>query len=233
MLDSQSWLPYMEKTTNYNNWIFDLFKSYLGSVVLEVGSGVGTFTKYLLTRSQVLSLELTHEEVTLLRKQVGDKAGLSFFEGDICASATVQKLKGYNVDTVVCLNVLEHIKDDLLALKNMHTLLKKGGHLILYVPALEFLYGSLDKNLDHYRRYDKKKLLKLIKEAGFVVKEARFINILGAFTWFLYSRILKRKKVAEKRLLFYDKMFIPILRFFESLIYPPFGQSLFVVAVKQ
>jgi SAM-dependent methyltransferase len=226
---STSWLPYMGKTTNYNEWIFNSFKEYLGGKIVDIGSGSGTFTKYFTDRALVVSVEPDEGEAEDQRRLFSSRSNVEVINGHFDREMA-QRLKPRGIDTVVCLNVLEHVRDDKEMLGNIHECLPEGGKLILYVPALKAIYGTLDRNLDHFRRYDKKEVEKMLKEAGFRVIKSRYVNFLGAFTWFLYSRVLKRTRPAENSILFYDKFLVPVVATVENYLHFPFGQSLLIIA---
>ena len=111
-------------------------------------------------------------------------------------------LSRYRADTVVCINVLEHVSDDAAALSNILKALEKGGMFILLAPAFQFLYGSIDRLVGHHRRYDKKSLQKKLINAGFNIKEIFYMNSVALFGWFLNNRILKLKEESLSQVLF-------------------------------
>jgi len=134
------------------------------------------------------------------------------------------------IDTVLCLNVLEHVERDDVALRGLHDLLEPGGRLVLLVPALPALYGSLDRALDHHRRYSRNELLQKLRAAGFEVETNRFFNLLGVLGWTMNSRILKRTTFPPLQLALYDRL-VPLFRL-ESRFRLPIGMSLIAVARK-
>lgn len=226
---SISWLPYMTQTTNYNDWIFRLFKDYVGDHVVDIGSGYGTFINYINGHKQVISIEPSTEGYEYMKEAFKDNNNISLINGDFNDKSVLDGLSGKDIDTVICLNVLEHIENDKKTISNINKCLKKGGKFILYVPALSIIYGTLDEALGHYRRYDKGTLEELLKSHGFRIIKSRYVNFIGAFSWFLYSRIKKSRIPAEKRILFYDKYIVPVVSVIESFISPPFGQSLLII----
>ncbi len=158
-----------------------------------------------------------------------DYSEIDFYVADISEEKTLDFDKKF--DTIVCVNVLEHIKDDEKALANMFRLLSPKGNLLLFVPALSQLYGALDKQLGHFRRYTKNMLSKKILKAGFQIKKISYSNFFGIFGWYLNSRILKRKRFSILQPLIFDK-FVPLISRTESLLELPIGMSLFLVAEK-
>ena len=130
----------------------------------------------------------------------------------------------------MCLNVLEHIEDHENTLRDFHAVLQPGGRLALLVPAMKALYGTLDMNLDHFRRYEREELRQMATAAGFTVEKIRFMNQPGVFAWWLNSRVLKRKILPTGQLNAV-RWVMPILRSEEKRD-PSFGMSLLVLARK-
>jgi hypothetical protein len=128
------------------------------------------------------------------------------------------------------MNVLEHIEDDVATLTDFAGVLPAGGHLVLLVPSLKALYGTLDQNLNHFRRYDQAELGTKLATAGFTIDTMRFLNRVAVPGWWLNSRVLKRKVLPKGQLRFF-KWVMPLLRLEEK--HPPsFGLSLLVLARK-
>jgi SAM-dependent methyltransferase len=136
----------------------------------------------------------------------------------------------FDFDTIICLNVLEHVKRDDLVLQNFWTILKEGGHLILLVPAMKVLYGSIDRYLSHYRRYEFHELTEMVQRAGFHVESVRYLNLLGSLGWFINGRLLQRKSVPGIQSRLFDCL-TPYLRF-EQEFNLPFGLSLIAISRK-
>ncbi len=217
-------LESMSQAVWYNQWTVKKFESFLKGDILEVGCGIGNFTNFLKKYGNVWVIDINENYL----KQSADpdiKIGL----GDIEKGEyffTKQKF-----DTIVCLNVLEHIKDDKRALKNMQELLKTDGHLILLVPAYDFLFGEIDKSIGHFRRYDKNQLKSLLNDMDFKIIKSRVINFLGGIGWFLSSKLFSENRINESKI----KVFNFIAPFFlslENLIEPPLGTSILIIAKK-
>lgn len=219
----------MSKTINYNNWVFGMYQEFIGNNILDIGSGHGTFIRYIKDKKHITCIEPSSDEFESLKRAFAGLSNISIINGDFNSPEVLNKVKKTQIDTIICLNVLEHIEDDMNTLKNIHSILNPGGKLILYIPALKALYGTMDEALHHFRRYNKKDLEEMLSAAGFKILKIRYMNFLGIFTWFLYSRILKKKMPSVKRLLFYDKYLVPIISAIERLIEIPFGQSILVV----
>ena len=143
-----------------------------------------------------------------------------------------QSLASKRPDSVVCLNVLEHIKDDRLALSNMDSILGPGGKVILIVPAFKGLYGPIDANLGHYRRYGRRELAALAGRAGLKVRRLNYMNSVGFIGWWMNARVLPRQAQSESQIMIFDRLIVPVMSRIESVVRPPFGQSIFAVLEK-
>jgi SAM-dependent methyltransferase len=141
-----------------------------------------------------------------------------------------RELEGLSLDTVVCLNVLEHIEDDVSTLADLLAILRPGGRLVLIVPAHARLYSSLDVHLRHFRRYEKPELEKKIRDAGFVLEDCRFLNRPGVFGWYVNGRVLRRRVLPRGQLSLF-KLVLPLLRS-EETNPPSWGLSLLAIARK-
>src|SRR4029079_2258565 len=128
------------------------------------------------------------------------------------------------INTIVCMNVLEHIEDDRSTLKDFASVLEPGGHLVLLVPALKALYGTLDKNLHHFRRYSEAEVREKVSEAGFAIETIRFLNRPAVPGWWLSSRVLKHRLMPKSQLAVF-KWIMPLLKLEEGGT-PSFGLSL-------
>lgn len=213
----------------YNRWLHDRFDAYLGQRILEVGSGIGNQTCYFSDRERVIASDIDPFYIETLRKRFGSQKNVrlaSFrFPLDETARADLARER---IDTIVCLNVLEHIENHRSTLEDFASVLPVGGHLVLLVPAMPALYGTLDKHLSHYRRYEKEPLRQLLYESGFEAETLRFVNRLAVFGWWLSSRVLKRKVLPKDQLAVF-KLMMPLLQLEEKRP-PSFGLSLLALA---
>lgn len=215
---------------NYNRWIYQQIKSYLGKRALEIGCAIGNMTFFFLDRELLVSIDKEAECVEIVRKKFSDYGNFKALQYDISVQE-ITELKRYNFDTILCLNVLGNIKNDIQVLRNIHKILTFGGTLIILVPALKRLYGTLDKSENLYRRYERKELILMAEKCGFTINKIFFMNLLGAMGWYLNSRLLKRTSFSIGQLFFYDRL-VPILSLAEKFLYPPFGLSLIMVGSK-
>jgi SAM-dependent methyltransferase len=214
-------------TPNINAWIFDRLRPWCGQRVLEVGAGIGNLTELLSDRELVLSTELEDDFIRRLERRFAGRPHIVPSKLDL-ASVDVPALKAERLDTVLCVNVLEHVQDDERALRDLGQAVVPGGRLLLYVPALSWLYGSIDRGLQHHRRYDRAELEAKLRRAGWNTVHMSWMNLLGIPGWFLNSRVLGRTMLPARQVKLYDRL-TPVLRC-EDWIRLPFGMSLVAVA---
>ncbi len=216
----------------YNRWLHDRFDAFLGRRILEVGSGVGNQTRYFADRERVVASDIEPHYLRELRRRFEDQpqVRIASFSFPLSAEARAD-LQGERIDSIVCMNVLEHIEHDRETLQDFASVLEPGGRLVLLVPALPALYGTLDRALLHFRRYDRTGLARLVTEAGFDVGEIRFLNRLAVAGWWLNSRVLGRTVLPKGQLAAF-KWLMPLLKREETKP-PRFGLSLLVLATKR
>jgi len=222
-------LQKMKKLHRYNQWIFLKFRPFLGSRVLEVGSGIGNITKFLLDRELIIATDVEPKYLALLKNTFGKYKKFMIEPLDL-SGTELERYRSYLIDSVICFNVLEHIEQDEKPLKNIFNLLEPRGRLLLLVPSHPWLYGSLDQHLGHHRRYGKKELKNKLETLGFKVIFLKYFNRIGILGWFLNSKILRRKRLPSFQLRIYN-LLVPLLKL-EKFFPLPFGTSLLAVAEK-
>lgn len=227
MKNGQQTLESMSQAQWYNQWTLKKFAEFLHGDILEIGCGIGNFTNELIRYGKVWAIDIDQDYVTKTKQKVDGKAEIGL--GDIEKGRYF--FSGRKFDSIVCLNVLEHLKDDNSALQNLFALLRPGGKVILLVPSHQFLYGEIDKSLDHFRRYDKAKINLRLKDVGFKVIKSRRLNFLGALGWFIAGKILKQVIVQEGNIKIFN-LIAPFVLKTEDLIEPPVGISILVIAKK-
>lgn len=221
----------MSRAKNYFAWQGRLVLGELGRRVVEVGCGLGNFTRLLFDRDLVIAADVEPPCVERLRQRYPNQANLRAFACDVGSPAFLE-LRKFQPDSCVCLNVLEHIEDDGGALNAMASILAPGGNIVLLVPAFQSLYGPIDRNLGHYRRYNRASIARLAESSRLRVKKAHYMNLVGFFGWWANARVFRREAQSEGQIELFDRYLVPVMSALEDRVRPPFGQSLFVVLRK-
>ncbi len=223
-------LDAVAEATNYYSWIIDSFAGAFGERIVEAGAGIGTVSDIVLRRAapkELLLIEPAANNIPSLRRRFDDDPRVRIHHGyleDVGDSVTA--------DTVIAVNVMEHVERDDEFLSAAHLTLARDGALLLLVPAVPAIYGSLDKAFDHYRRYTRSGLEDLLLTAGFRIQTLHYVNFVGIAAWYVSGRIFHRTTLGRGQVRFYDRWVIPWLRRIESRIHPPVGQSLLAIARK-
>jgi glycosyltransferase involved in cell wall biosynthesis len=210
-------LARLHRAPRFTRWMADTVKPYMGKQVLEIGAGIGNMTVHLTPRLAYWATDVNPLYLEHLRKLTLTRPYLRVSRVDI---TDPHSFPTDSFDTVVCLNVIEHIKDDVTALRHMRNLLAAGGHAIILVPQGPHLYGSLDRVLGHHRRYTKEQFIAVAHAAGFQVQEVLEFNRTGVLGWWLNSRVLQRMTfgLAQIKLL---NLLVPIFRKLEPWLKLP------------
>jgi len=185
-------LKLLQKASKYNGWVYQMLRPYIGRDILEIGSGIGNMTKYFVGHGRVTASDISPFCLRELQRTFSENDRVKVRTLDISRNS-YPEIEIY--DTIVCLNVLEHIQDDVEALRNMHKLLRPGGRLLLYVPANPRLYCEIDRGVGHHRRYLMDELTGKMSKAGFKVSHSRHHNILGAVGWWVNGKVLGKKAI--------------------------------------
>ena len=183
-------LARLNRAPRFTKWMADTIRPYLGERVLEIGAGIGNLTSNLVPRTEYWASDINPHYLDQLRKLKQTRPYLQVQYTDASAGDTYP---GEQFDTVICLNVVEHLEDDAKALRNIRRSLQKNGRAIILVPNGPGLYGSLDRVLGHYRRYTKRQLQEVCERAGFRVETILKFNRIGAPGWWWNGRVLKKK----------------------------------------
>ena len=231
----QTMSPAMLDATNYYQWIADTIQPVVKNHILDVGGGMGCLLSYFTRAKQLYALDIAESSVEYLNARFNNVSNCEVVLGDVTHLDVQRKFINAGVNTILCTNVLEHVQNDAAMLTSFYNILSpQNGSLALLVPAYPWLYGTMDEQAGHYRRYDKQQLSQLVTEAGFKVRLIKPFNALAALGWYINGRIFKKQTLTDhnmnQQIRFYDKALIPIVRCIESVITPPVGLSLIVLA---
>jgi SAM-dependent methyltransferase len=213
----------------YNRWMFDRLSPWVGRRILEVGAGIGNMSQFFVDRERVVLTDTEPAYREALVRRFAGRPGVRI--GSLSLPEISPDLRGEAFDTIVCLNVLEHIEDDAGALEAMRELLEPEGRLVLLVPALPAIYGSLDRHLGHHRRYTPRLLRERYRAAGLAMRRLEYFNLAGIPGWWFTGRVLRRKMIPAGPLGLYDRL-VPLFRL-ERLLPWRLGQSLIAVGERR
>lgn len=221
-------LEAMSCAVNYTRWILEHFQPYLGKKVAEVGAGSGNFSRYLVEAGveELQAFEPSDNMYPLLEKRfAGDsrvRTSKAFFDGSHNPTS---------FDAILYINVLEHIEDDVAAMQDAFAALRPGGHVLIFVPALRFLYSELDRKVGHFRRYSRKELVRVVSAAGFTITKVRYFDLAGVLPWYVAFVLLKQTATSANVSL-YDRLVVPVMKKVENIIPPFTGKNLVLVGRK-
>lgn len=220
-----------EVNAPYLRWQLEQVEPFAGTRVLEVGCGVGSILDQLGARDLVMGIDLETELVEYARRRFLNRPGYQFATMDISRLSPAESvlLKTYRFDTIVCINVLEHVEDDVAAIAAMADIVVPGGTVAIIVPAHPMLYGPYDRMEGHFRRYTMPRLRALLTESGLTLKRVHRFNLLGAAGWWVQYRLLRRTIHGQSHFKILQAV-MPLMRAIEARIKPPFGLSLVAVA---
>lgn len=215
----------------YFRWQFEQFQSHIGDRVADIGCGPGNLTGFLQDRELYLGIDRDPAMLAALSDEYGSAESVTTEVVDVLDPKLTTVLRENRTDTVLCLNLLEHLDDDVGALANMVAGLPTGGTLGILVPAIPAIYGTLDALDDHVRRYRRSGLLYLLATQPLDILNLRSFNMVGAFGWWWQGKVRKMPAHADGNYTLMNRL-IPLLKPMERLIPPPFGLSLIAIAKK-
>lgn len=218
----------MAAAPRYNAWQYSRIAPWVGRRVLEVGSGIGNMSAHIAAtpREFLILTDMDEFYRERLRQRFAGQ-GVQVEALALPDPAAPGRFVSQRLDTIVALNVVEHIEDHLGALRTMHEMLVPGGRVIILVPALPSIYGTLDTELQHFRRYTRATLAAVIADAGFRLEHLSWFNRVGVFGWWLNARVRKVPRIPLAHLRMFDAV-VPLLTA-ERFVPLPFGQSLVAV----
>lgn len=220
---------------NFNRWMYDTVKPFCSGKILEIGSGIGNISACFLADNQPITLsDMDKGYVLQLQEKFG---GFQNLEGVYHLDFSDPQLKEKypellgQFDTVFALNVLEHVADENQAMQNAFQLLKKGGKVVILVPAFQALYNQFDVQLEHHRRYVPRSLKAVFEKSGFRVVHSQYFNFIAVFGWFVSGNVLRKKIIPNGQMRFYDRL-VPLWKVIDFFTHRFAGVSVIQVGEK-
>jgi glycosyltransferase involved in cell wall biosynthesis len=221
-------LARLSRAPRFTRWMADIIRPYVGHRVLEIGAGIGNLTVHLIPRDVYWATDVNPVYLRDQRHLSQTRPYLRTAFTDVTKPESFPAEQQF--DTVICLNVVEHVEDDVAALKNIHSVLLEDGKAIVLVPQGPGLYGSFDKVLGHFRRYTREQLSAAAERAGFQVINVFGFNKAGVPAWWLNARLLNRKTFALYQIKMLN-LLVPLFRKLEAWL--PFPHLSLIAVLKK
>jgi SAM-dependent methyltransferase len=224
-------LEAMDSASRYYSWILEAFAPYIGNQILEVGAGSGNFSTRLLDKNPTLltCLEPSDNVATALEQRLAHVPNAEARRGVLNDHAPAWR---HRYDTIFYINVMEHVEHDFAEVELALTCLKPGGHLLIFVPALPWLYGKADELFGHFRRYTRPRLLELFERQPVEIRRCDYWDILGVLPWWVSFVLLQRGVLNRNMVRLYDRAVVPFARLIEKHLTLPVGKNLILIAQK-
>ncbi|WP_299888245.1 bifunctional 2-polyprenyl-6-hydroxyphenol methylase/3-demethylubiquinol 3-O-methyltransferase UbiG [uncultured Lacinutrix sp.] len=228
-------LDVIAKADKFNRWMYETIKPFCKGKTLEIGSGIGNISTFFLEDGfEMVLTDIRQNYFEKLNRNFNQYS--NFLGSEVMNLTDVEfdkKFKNHleQYDTVFALNVVEHIKDDNLAIKNCKKLLKKDGHLVILVPSYQGLFNKFDTELGHYRRYTKSKLAKVFKTNSFKIIHKQHFNFIGILGWYVTGSLMKKESIPGGQMKLYNKL-VPLFKVVDKVIFNSVGLSTIVVGKK-
>ena len=199
-------LDTLANTPRFNAWMAQMIAPFVGCRVLELGAGIGNLTRHLARgRLSYFATDIDAEHIARLRTRFQNTPALETRRCDLTSPNDFEPFIG-KMDTVICLNVVEHVLDEEVAFQNISSSLSKGGKAIILVPQGQSIYGTLDEVLGHYRRYSEADLRAKMGGAGLRTERVLHFNRITTPAWFVNGRLLKKRTFGVFQLFVFDHL---------------------------
>lgn len=229
-------LEIVSSRRRFNSWMYEQISSTLNGNILEVGSGLGIFSEMVINdmmmmedSKKITSLMITdssHSYVNSLRSKFeGFKNRVFFHKLDLECKGDYDAV-GYNrFDTIIALNVIEHVRDDGFVFRQFHRLLRKGGMLVVLVPSYKFLYNAIDESIGHHRRYTKKELHAMVQNSAFLVERIHYFNMAGVLGWYINGNLFRKAALDTHAFAIFDRL-VPVWKAIDTISLRRIGLSM-------
>ena len=228
-------LEVVGEATNFNKWMFETIEPFCRGHILEIGSGLGNISRFFLEAGRQTTLsdlrpgyrdQLVNEFNSYSTLEGVENLDLVHPQFEEVYSVHLQKF-----DSVFALNVVEHIEDDQLAIRNAKSLLRPGGNLIVLVPSYNSLYNGFDLKLGHFRRYTISSLAQLFYTNNLKIINRKYFNLAGIPGWYISGKILNKETIPRNQMRLYNQM-VPLFKIIDQLVLHRAGLSTIIVGKK-
>lgn len=219
-------LESLANAPNIGRWTVDQFREYLGDTVLEAGCGSGNLTQFLIDCRRLICVDIDEAHLSVVKERFGHLENVEVVLGDLDGPATYTSFEGI-LDTVVCVNVMEHLHNPDIAAKGFARSLRSGGHAVVLVPAHKWLFSAADHALAHTMRYSKEDLVSTLESAGMEIVDVREFNRMGVLGW-LVNKTLHRTEIGRLQTRLFSWL-LPVAKLIERVHVLP-GLSWIAVA---
>jgi glycosyltransferase involved in cell wall biosynthesis len=224
-------LDALEHAPKFNRWMYETVKPWLGRRVAELGVGRGNLSRHIRQHEHVLLTDYRMDYLEELLAKWRHSPNLQIGKLDMTVRADYEQLRTFAPDSVVFLNVLEHIEDDRAVLRALRETVPTGCRVVVLVPFNQKLYSEFDRELGHFRRYSEGELESKMKDAGFRVETQFYFNKFGVCAWYVANTIGKQKALTPFQLKVYNFL-TPMFRVLDRVL-PTSGLSTVVVGVQE
>ena len=216
------------ESPRFNQWLYHKIEPYVGNRILEIGAGIGNLTGCI-RAEKVIATEYSDRYLNVLQGKFVSATHITIDRFDLSGDDP-SRFSSEQIDTVICLNVLEHMEDDGASVRLMHDVLIPGGRLLLLVPYSQALYCNYDKQLGHFRRYTRTSIRDVVSRNGFTVERVFLFNLFGGLGWYVTGKIFHGSHLNPGSVRAFER-FVPLFQRIESFG-APFGASVICIARK-
>lgn len=235
-LEGMETLEAIAGAKRFNEWMYHTTSRNLKGNIIEIGSGIGNISSFFIRDQRDIHLsDIRDNYCAFLKDKFAENKEVRGISKMDLVHPEFEKVYADllgSFDGLFALNVVEHIKEDTLAIANCKKLLKPGGRMVILVPAYQMLYNTFDEALEHYRRYNKPSLKKLFTDNQLNIQHSQYFNMAGILGWFVSGNILRKKVIPTGQMKFYN-MLVPIFQIADKVTFNQVGLSVIVEGVKK